>query len=130
MHMLADDRFRIGTLLEKADESLGAAETMIEKEHYEEALLRCYHAVFFVLRAFLMKNRVPVQRTSESVAVFKRVFVDTGRLPKLYHEDLVLILQVTDVGRADSRAAPSKGVALDTLERASRLCGCLIDRME
>ncbi len=90
--MLVDDKFRIGTLIDKANESLAAAEFLTDNGQYEEAVLRCYHAVFFSLRAFLKRKNITPEKTSDSLSEFKKNFVDTKSVPETLYEDLTAVI--------------------------------------
>lgn len=79
--------------MDKANESLGAAERLIEARSYEEAVLRCYHAAFFILRAFLKKKEIVVEKTSDSVSVFKKNFIDTHLINESLYVDLLKIME-------------------------------------
>lgn len=95
--MPIDDRYRTGVLLQKADESLGHAELHIQAGRFEDAILCCYHSVFFTLRAFLKKTGTEPDKTSDSILFFKQNFVDTNIVPAQHHEMMVKLVQLIQV---------------------------------
>lgn len=91
--MQIDDRYRTGVLLQKADETLGHAELHIQAERFEDAILSCYHSVFFTLRAFLKKNHTEPEKTSDSILIFKQNYIDNNIIPIRYYELLLTIVK-------------------------------------
>lgn len=127
--MLVDEKFRIGTLLDKANESLGTAELLFDQKLYEESILRCYHAVFFTLRAFLKKREVKVNSTSDSIPLFKSLFIDTNILSYTLYDDLQAVIRAGGFDNFVDQAIPDESAARDVYERADRFYSELTDLM-
>jgi len=53
-------------LLDKAERSLSAARLLLDQEHHDFAISRAYYAMFYVLRAFLLRWEKPIQVTLQS----------------------------------------------------------------
>ncbi len=117
--MLVDEKYRIGVLAERANESLGAAEFLIEQRQFEEAVMRCYHAVFFVLRAYLKKNSLTCEKTSDSVLLFRKNFIDAGPLPKTLFDDLVFVIETSGFDKPVS-VEINEPLAREVYERSDR----------
>lgn len=94
---MIDEKFHVGALIDKANESLGIAESLLESSRFEEAILSCYHVVFFTLRAFLKTNKIRVDRTSESAEVFKKKFVDTGKIDSSLYRDFTAVMRASQL---------------------------------
>ncbi|KAB2881430.1 HEPN domain-containing protein [bacterium] len=125
--MLVDEKFRIGTLVDKANESLGAAELLMDERLYEESILRCYHAVFFTLRAFLKKNKIEIKKTSDSIPVFKARFIDTKVLSSALHDDLLAVVKAGGFENQSDQLAADEALARDVYEKADRFYSTLTD---
>lgn len=127
--MLVDDKFRIGTLIDKANESLAAAELLTDNGQYEEAVLRCYHAVFFSLRAFLKKKNITLEKTSDSLSEFKKNFVDTKSVPKPLYEDLTAVINAGGFDISIDSVAIDEAFARSVYEKADRFFSEISDRI-
>ncbi len=125
--MQVDEKFRIGTLIDKANESLGAAEELLEEDCCDEAILRCYHAVFFTLRAFLKKNNVTVTMTSESSDAFKKIFIDTGKLPAERYAEWMAVMEASGFERSGNRVSSNAESARQIFDKADRFCTELME---
>ncbi|MBL7995792.1 HEPN domain-containing protein [bacterium] len=125
--MLVDEKFRIGTLVDKANESLGAAELLIDEKQYEESILRCYHAVFFTLRAFLKKNKIELEKTSDSIPVFKARFIDTKVLSLALYDDLLEVVNAGGFENQSNPPAADEVLAREVYEKADRFYFTLTD---
>lgn len=125
--MLVDEKFRIGSLIDKANESLGAAELLIEEQLYDEAVLRCYHTVFFTLRAFLKKNKIAVEKTSDSIQTFKKYFVDTKVIPNRLYHDFLSVINSTGLENVIDQSPVDELTARAVYEHADRFYSELSD---
>lgn len=125
--MLVDEKFRIGTLIDKANESLSAAELLIENGQYDEAVLRCYHAVFFVLRAFLKKKEITLEKTSDSLVVFKKNFVDTNEIPAILYSDVKAVIDAAGFDSSEVMIGTDEASVRDIYERADRFFNDISD---
>jgi uncharacterized protein (UPF0332 family) len=124
--MLIDEKYRVGVLLEKANESLGAAEILLERRQFEDTVTRCYHAVFFILRAFLKKHELNCEKTSESIPLFKKNFIDEGKLSQALYDDLVFVIETSGFDRPVSMEIGEK-TAQEVYERADRFYSDMTD---
>ncbi len=68
----------IARLLEKADESLDAAESLLADDHNAFAASRTYYAMFFAAEAALLKKGLSFSKHTAVMAEFNRVFVKNG----------------------------------------------------
>lgn len=127
--MLVDEKFRIGTLIDKANESLGAAELLIGERLYEEAILRCYHAVFFTLRAFLKKKEIAVEKMSDSLPIFKKCFIDTKALSETLYNDLSTVINAGGFENSSLQPVADESTAREIYVRADRFYSELTDQI-
>lgn len=87
-----DDKYGMGVFVDKARESLGLADVLMEKQKHSEAALSCYHAVFFMVRAVLKKSGAPVDRNSDSIPLLERLFVGKGIISESCLKDVRYVL--------------------------------------
>lgn len=108
--MLINERYKTGILLQKADECLGRAELHIQEQRFEDAILSCYHSVYFVLRAFLKKNNLEPEKTSDSVLIFKQNFIDNNIIPVQYYNFFMNILRKIETDNSRSEIADVRNI--------------------
>jgi len=75
--------------LEKARETLKAAELTLVHELYDDSANRSYYAVFHAVRALLALEGADYKRHSGVIAHFQREYVKTGKFDKKYSEIVV-----------------------------------------
>jgi len=76
-------------LLDKAKESLGAAELLSGKDYLDFAVSRAYYSMFYVAEAFLLGEGSAFSKHASVIAAFGQVFAKTGRLPNQFHRYLI-----------------------------------------
>ena len=68
----------IAKLVEKADESLDVARSLIADDHNAFAASRAYYAMFYAAEAALLKKGLSFSKHTAVMAEFNRVFVKEG----------------------------------------------------
>ncbi len=68
----------IARLLEKADESLDAAKSLLADDHNAFAASRTYYAMFYAAEAALLRKDLSFSKHAAVMAEFNRVFVKSG----------------------------------------------------
>lgn len=76
-------------LLEKAKDSLEAAELLAEKEYYDFAASRAYYSMFYVAEAFLLGEGSAFSKHSSVISAFGQLFAKTDRVPGQFHRYLI-----------------------------------------
>jgi uncharacterized protein (UPF0332 family) len=76
-------------LLDKAEESLKAAELLAGKEYYDFAVSRAYYSMFYVAEAFLLGEGSAFSKHSSVIAAFGQLFAKSDRLPPHFHRYLI-----------------------------------------
>lgn len=76
-------------LLQKAQESLQAAQLLVDNNLPAFATARAYYAMFYIAEAFLLKEELAFSSHAAVIAEFGRVFAKTKRLPVDYHRSLI-----------------------------------------
>ena len=84
--------------LEHAEESLSAAENLLQSGNYKSAAHRSYYAVFHAMRAVLAYDEIDMKRHSGVIAEFRRLYIKTG----VFENELSTIVSVLFDIRTDS----------------------------
>lgn len=79
----------VAELLEKADENIRAADTLIKAHFFEIAVSRGYYAILYVARALLIEEGKIVSSHREVQSAFGLLFAKTGKLDTKYHRYLL-----------------------------------------
>ncbi len=76
--------------LQRARASLSAAEALVERGTYEDAVSRAYYAMFYAANALLVRDGLKVSgKHSAVVASFGREYAKTGKIDPKYHRMLI-----------------------------------------
>jgi uncharacterized protein len=69
-------------LLERADEALKAARTLLEKCLLADAISRAYYAVYYAAQSILYSNGLSAKTHSGTINIFGKEIVEKGIVPK------------------------------------------------
>jgi uncharacterized protein (UPF0332 family) len=76
-------------LLEKAQRSLEAAESLIEQSFYEFAVSRAYYAMFYVAEALLDHEGLSFSTHAAVISAFGQYLARPGKIPVEFHRHLI-----------------------------------------
>ena len=76
-------------LLEKAKESLRAAQLLANNNLLAFATARAYYSMFYIAEAFLLGENLTFSSHSAVIAAFGKTFIKIKRLPVEYHRYLI-----------------------------------------
>ncbi len=85
-------------LLQKAQESVDAARSLLRNGYYDFAASRAYYAMFYVAEALLLVLGQSYRRHSAVISAFGREYAKQGRLDPRFHQQLVAALNYRNVG--------------------------------
>ena len=88
----------IGPILEKAQESLAAAELLLQQGFTDFAASRAYYAMFYVAEALLLQRGLTFSSHSAVLAAFGKEFARTKELDPVYHRFLILAQEYRQQG--------------------------------
>lgn len=83
--MMTEQQF----LLNKAEESLQAAELLADNRLYDFSVSRSYYSMFYLAQIFLLSKDLSFSSHAAVISAFGREFVKTGDLPSLFHRYLI-----------------------------------------
>jgi uncharacterized protein (UPF0332 family) len=88
----------IKVLLQKARESLQAAELLKQEGYLGFAASRAYYALFYVAEALLLDRGLSFSSHSAVIAAFGKEFAKTGVLDPKFHRYLIDAQDIRNVG--------------------------------
>lgn len=111
--------------LDRADESVRAAQTLLASGHADFAASRAYYAAFYAATAMLLSEGVEFRRHSGVIAAIHKRFVRSGRLDQTLGRDLNWLFELRSVGDyGETRHVPIDD-AQAAIEAADRFVGAV-----
>jgi uncharacterized protein (UPF0332 family) len=92
----------VDELLEKAWQSVEAAELLLRDNFIDFSASRAYYAMFYALEALLLDQDLSFSKHSAVISVFGKEFIKTGKFDKKYHQ---FILEAFDLRNAGDYGA-------------------------
>ena len=78
---MAGKRGEAGCWLKRSTNSLSAAETLISKGFFDDAISRAYYAMFYAAKALLIRDGIEIgSKHSSVVSAFGREYAKTGKV--------------------------------------------------
>jgi len=106
-------------LVQKAHESLGAAELLLNEDYAEFAISRAYYTMFYIAQALLLDRELAFSSHAAVISAFGREFAKTGLIPSEFHRYLIDSMELRHI--ADYRGEPiGKDEAQTQIERAKQ----------
>ncbi|MEW5816216.1 MAG: HEPN domain-containing protein [Spirochaetota bacterium] len=88
----------IQELMQKADESIRAAEILLNDGLFDFSASRSYYAMFYVAEAALLQKDLSFSKHSGVIAAFGKEYIKTGTLPVDLHESLLEAFSMRNKG--------------------------------
>ena len=85
-------------LLKKAEESLTAAEFLLEKQLYDFSAGRSYYSMFYLAEALLMTKGLSFSKHKSVISGFGKEFVKSGLLPRKLRDNLAEAFDLRQIG--------------------------------
>ena len=118
--------------LEKAEENLAAARSLISSGSYRIATTRTYYAIFHAMRAVLALDGIDRKHHSAIIAEFRRLYIRTGLISKNQSETISKLSDLRSDSDYDDFFIVSKEEAIEALDEAeafvSEIRNYLIER--
>jgi len=76
-------------LLQKARQSLSAAQLLLASSYADYAASRAYYTMLYIAEAFLESEGMSFSRHSAVISAFGQYFARTGRVPTEFHRFLI-----------------------------------------
>lgn len=84
--------------LERANQALEAAETLLVGGYCDFAASRAYYSVFYAATALLLGEEKAFNKHSGVIAAIHKYFVKTGKLEKQFGKDLNWLFELRSLG--------------------------------
>jgi uncharacterized protein (UPF0332 family) len=105
-------------LLDKAEENIRAADTLIKAQFFEIAVSRGYYAIFYVARALLVEEGKTGSSHREVQSTFGVLFTKTAKLDSKYHRYLLDSFRKRQVADYQHEANVSEAEAIEVINHA------------
>lgn len=88
----------IEPIMAKAQQSIGAAETLLKDQRPEFAVSRAYYAMFYIAEALLLKKGLAFSKHSAVIAAYGEHFAKSGVLDPSFHQHLIEAFDKRQIG--------------------------------
>lgn len=105
-------------LLQKAQQSLNAANYLLEGGYYDFAVSRAYYTMFYIASAFLLGDGLTFSKHSAVISAFGKEFAKTERVPVKFHRQLKEAQDLRNVGDYGATGLISEEEAEVQIQRA------------
>lgn len=85
-------------LLDKALQSIRAAQLLLNEGYFSFAASRAYYSMFYAVEALLLSRELSFSRHSGVIAAFGKEFVKTGAFDSRFHRRLLHAFKLRNAG--------------------------------
>ncbi len=111
----------VDELLEKARQSLDAAESLMRDGFVDFSASRAYYAMFYSLEALLLNKNLSFSKHSAVISFFGKDFVKTGLFEQKFHKYVLEAFDLRNVGDYGAMHAVPKEKAEELMSNAREL---------
>ncbi|MBT0651427.1 HEPN domain-containing protein [Geomobilimonas luticola] len=108
-------------LLEKAEQSIGAAELLVKDSYIDFGASRAYYAMFYTIEALLLSRDLSFSKHSAVIAAFGKEFVKAGIFDNRFHRYILDAFDLRNAGDYGAINAVSEEKARQTIREAREL---------
>jgi len=105
-------------LLDKALDSINAAELLFNDEYYEFCVSRTYYTMFYIVQAFLLDLDLSFSKHSAVISGFGKEFISTNKIDNKFHRYLIDAQNIRNIGDYNTVDEVSKDEAEIEIQRA------------
>lgn len=84
--------------LQKAEQSIDAAENLLSDGYFDFAASRAYYAVFYSATALLLNEEMEFSKHSGVIAAIHKYFIKTGILDSQFGKDINWLFELRSIG--------------------------------
>ena len=106
-------------LLQKALESLQAAQLLTDENLYGFAASRAYYTMFYIAQAFLLGEELAFSSHAGVIGAFGKEFARTSRLPAKFHRYLIDAAQLRAEGDYSTARKVTAQEASEVIQQAT-----------
>lgn len=105
--------------LERANESIKAAELMLENEMYIPAMNRIYYSMFYAVQALLILKESTFSKQGQVKGFFNKEFIKTGVFPKEFGKLFNTVFEYRQKFDYVDLIIPEEGLISDYISKAN-----------
>jgi uncharacterized protein len=117
-------------LLDKAAQSISAAQLLLKDGYIDFSASRTYYAMFYAVEALLLSREHSFSKHSAVISAFGKEFVKTGIFDSRFHRYILNAFDLRNAGDYGSIHAVSEEKARQTIEEASELLAAISQYLE
>lgn len=117
-------------LLDKADQSIGAAELLLKDGYSDFSASRTYYAMFYAVEALLLSRERSFSKHSAVISAFGKEFVKTGTFDSRFHRYILNAFDLRNAGDYGAIHAVSEGKARQIIDEARELLAAITQYLE
>ena len=117
-------------LLDKAVQSIRAAELLLNEGYFSFAASRAYYSMFYAVEALLLSRELSFSRHSGVITAFGKEFVKTGAFDSRFHRYLINAFELRNAGDYGAVQAVSEENARQVIEESRELLAVIDQFLE
>lgn len=117
----------VDDLIEKAWQSLDAAESLLKDGFVDFSASRAYYSMFYCLEALLLNKNQSFSKHSAVISAFGRDFIKAGIFDNKFHQYILEAFDLRNVGDYGAMYAVPKEKAIELMENARELIKTIQD---
>ncbi|MCB1189939.1 MAG: HEPN domain-containing protein [Leptospiraceae bacterium] len=102
-------------LLEKAYQSIKAAEILLKTNHPSFSASRSYYTMFYIAEALLLSKNLSFSKHSAVIANFGKEFIKTGVIESKFHRYLIDAFEIRSIGDYEFMQVVDNDIANEVL---------------
>jgi len=117
-------------LLDKATQSIGAAELLMHDGYFDFSASRTYYAMFYAVEALLLSREHSFSKHSAVISAFGKEFVKTGIFDSRFHRYILNAFDLRNAGDYGSMHAVSEEQTRLIIAEARELLAAITQYLE
>ena len=117
-------------LLDKAVQSISAAELLLNDDYIDFSASRTYYAMFYAVEALLLSRERTFSKHSAVISAFGKEFVKTGAFDSRFHRYILNAFDLRNAGDYGTIHAVSEEKARQTIKEAYELLAAITQHLE
>lgn len=116
--------------LERAEESLSAAELLYKNEMYLPAMNRIYYSMFYAVQALLIINEKSFSKHSQVKGYFNKEYIKTGVFPKNIGKTFNIVFEYRQKFDYVDLILPDRELVNDYIKEARHFIDKILDYID
>lgn len=112
-------------LLEKADQSIAAAELLLRDGYVDFSAGRSYYAMFYSVEALLLADNLSFSKHSAVISAFGKNFIKTKLFDVKFHQYILDAFDLRNIGDYGTMHSISEAKSAELIRNARELCSTI-----